>query len=168
MMAKDTSFLLEDSGKAHYDYITRFVKAEKGKTDSNNNLEFIKSTVEDWLKTMRNVIDDRQKHDEEVNDERVGLRNEMDYWKHRYYKLNSIDEQLNSPNNKLIYNMLEFFITLSSSLSQDSSSSKHKQLDRIQKQIQTYKPDFESKQKDYKELENELNRYLTEAKNNDK
>jgi len=64
--------------------------------------------------------------------------------------------------------MLEFFITLSSSLSQDSSSSKHKQLDRIQKQIQTYKPDFESKQKDYKELENELNRYLTEAKNNDK
>jgi len=32
---------------------------------------------------MRNVIDDRQKHDEEVNDERVGLRNEMDYWKHR-------------------------------------------------------------------------------------
>lgn len=83
MMAKDTSFLLGDSGKAHYDYITRFVKAEKGKTDSNNNLEFIKSTVEDWLKTMRNVIDDRQKHDEEVNDERVGLRNEMDYWKHR-------------------------------------------------------------------------------------
>lgn len=145
------------------------MKAEKNKTDANNNnLEFIKTTVEGWLKTMRNVIDDRQKPDEEINDERVGLRNEMDYWKHRYYKLNSIDEQLSSPANRLIYNMLEFFITLSSSLSQDSSSSKHKQLERIQKQIQTYKPDYESKQKDYKELENELNRYLTEAKNNDK
>ena len=35
-------------------------------------------------------------------DERCGLRNEMDFWKHRYYKLNSIDEQLNSVNNKLI------------------------------------------------------------------
>jgi len=63
--------------------------------------------------------------------------------------------------------MLEFFITLSSSLSQDSSS-RNKTLEKIQKNIQTYKPDFESKQKDYKELENELNRYLTEAKNNDK
>jgi cell division protein FtsX len=65
--------------------------------------------------------------------------------------------------------MLEFFITLSSSLSQESSSSKSKNvLEKIQKQIQIYKADFESKQKDYKELENELNRFLTEAKNNDK
>ena len=63
--------------------------------------------------------------------------------------------------------MLEFFITLSSSLSQDSSS-RNKPVEKIQKNIQTYKPDFESKQKDYKELENDLNRYLTEAKNNDK
>lgn len=137
----------------------------KGKTSSNNannqqnnNLDHIKTTVDGWLKTMRNVIDDRQKHEEEINTESVGLRNEMDYWKYRYYKLNSIDEQLSSTTNKLIYNMLEFFITLSSSLSQDSSSSKHKQLDKIQKAIQQFKPDFESKQKDYKELENELNR----------
>jgi hypothetical protein len=54
--------------------------------------------------------------------------------------------------------MLEFFITLSSSLSQDSSSQKGKQLEKVRGHIQTFKPDFESKQKDYKELENELNR----------
>jgi len=41
-------------------------------------------------------------------------------------------------------------------------------MDHIQKQFQTNKPDFKSKQKDYKELENELNRYLIESKNNDK
>jgi len=77
------------------------VKAEKKAESPDNMLEFIKQTVDGWLRTMRTVIDDRQKQDEE-NDERCGLRNEMDYWKHRYYKLNSIDEQLNSPNNKLI------------------------------------------------------------------
>ena len=73
--AKDTSFLLEDSGQTHFDQIINFFKAEKGKTDLNNNLEFIRSTVEDWLQTMHNVIEDRQKHDGEVNDELVGLCN---------------------------------------------------------------------------------------------
>jgi len=100
MMSKDTSFLLEDSGKKHFEYITGFVKADKNK-DAPDMLESIKTTVDGWLSTMRAVIDERQKQDEE-NDERCGLRNEMDFWKHRYYKLNSIDEQLNSVNNKLI------------------------------------------------------------------
>ena len=43
-------------------------------------LEHVKTTVDGWLRTMTGVIEDRQKHDEELNEE-CGLRNEMDYWK---------------------------------------------------------------------------------------
>lgn len=54
-----------------------------------------------WLETMNKVINESQPKDEENNEE-CGLRNEMDYWKHRYYKLNSIDEQLKSPRNMMV------------------------------------------------------------------
>jgi flagellar capping protein FliD len=36
------------------------------------------------------------------------------------------------------------------------------------KNISSYKTDFEDRQKEYRNNENDLNRFLTEAKNNDK
>lgn len=52
------------------------MKADK-RVDTPDMLELIKETVNGWLQTMRKVIDERQKQDEEA-DERCGLRNEMD------------------------------------------------------------------------------------------
>jgi predicted RNase H-like nuclease (RuvC/YqgF family) len=117
-----------------------------------------------WLETMRNVITETQAKDEENNEE-CGLRNEMDYWKHRYYKLNSIDEQLKSPHNMIVSKLLEFCINLSTHLNQERID---KTIRENLKPISSAKNEFEDKQKDFKDLENDLNRFLTEAKNNDK
>lgn len=117
-----------------------------------------------WLETMNDVIKEIQPKDEEYN-ETCGLRSEMDYWKYRYYKLNSIDEQLKSSNNMTVYKLLEFLINLSTHINQERMD---KSVKEHLKPFANNKNDFEEKQKEFKELENELNRYLTEAKNNDK
>lgn len=72
--------------------------------------------MNNWVDTMKRVIKESQAKDEETNEE-CGLRNEMDYWKHRYYKLNSIDEQLKSALNSSVIGLLEFFINLSTHMS---------------------------------------------------
>jgi len=54
----------------------------KALSKRKNFLAELKQTMSNWLDTMNLVINESQDKDEENNEE-CGLRNEMDYWKHR-------------------------------------------------------------------------------------
>lgn len=61
--------------------------------------------------------------------------------------------------------LLEFLINLSAHINQERIDKTAKE---TLKNISSYKTDFEDRQKEYRNNENDLNRFLTEAKNNDK
>lgn len=149
--------------KAKNEQLRNIVKTTKANI-TMLGLNELKETMNTWLNRMKDVSEENQSKDEENNEE-CGLRNEMDYWKHRYYKLNSIDEQLKSDDNQMVYKLLEFFINLSTHMNQERISNNLKE---ALKDISASKTELEDKQKEFKSFENELNRYLTEAKNNDK
>lgn len=70
--------------------------------------------------------------------------------------MNSIDEQLKSNLNSSVIGLLEFFINLSTHMS--SQEKLDRNIREIIKYISNHKQEFEDLQKEFKELENELNR----------